>query len=115
MIRFADSALKYAEGIQLNDTTKLQFRVGIHVGQVVAGMIGKSKPYFDLWGDNVNHASRMESTGKPMRIQVSDDVKQLVVKYFSDTFSFEDRGEIEVKGKGKVRTHFVVPTYDGNE
>jgi class 3 adenylate cyclase len=82
----------------------VQMRVGIHTGAAVAGVIGTSKFSYDLWGDTVNTASRMESHGEAGRIHVSEDV----FLKLSEKFTFEERGEIEVKGKGVMRTWFLV-------
>jgi class 3 adenylate cyclase len=71
---------------------------------VVAGVIGRHRFIYDLWGDTVNTASRMEAHGLPGRIQVTDAVR----RQLDGRFDFEDRGEIEVKGKGRLRTHLVV-------
>jgi class 3 adenylate cyclase len=76
----------------------MKLRVGINSGPVVAGVIGKSKYIYDLWGDTVNLASRMESGGMPDAIQVTRSVYERL----KDQFVFESRGEIEVKGKGSV-------------
>jgi class 3 adenylate cyclase len=82
----------------LENRVSMQVRIGINSGPVVAGVIGKSKYIYDLWGDTVNLASRMESTGVPGAIQVT----RSVYEQLKDKFAFEPRGEIEVKGKGKV-------------
>jgi len=76
----------------------MKMRIGINSGPVVAGVIGKSKYIYDLWGDTVNLASRMESGGLPDSIQVTRPVYETL----KDIFSFEPRGTIEVKGKGNV-------------
>jgi class 3 adenylate cyclase len=78
-------------------------RIGIHSGPVVGGVIGKKKFIYDVWGDTVNVASRMESTGTPGAVQISNET-YLRIK---NMYEFEDRGEIEVKGKGPMRTWLV--------
>ena len=81
----------------------IKLRIGIHCGEVVAGVIGKNKYAYDLWGDTVNTASRMESHGIENKIQVSDEFRS----FLTNKFNFEERGEIEVKGKGKMKTWFL--------
>jgi class 3 adenylate cyclase len=82
----------------------LQFRVGLASGPAVAGVIGKSRFSYDLWGDTVNLASRMESHGVPGRAQLDEQTCTLLGK----RFTCEDRGMIDVKGKGAVHTFFLV-------
>ena len=78
-------------------------RIGINTGPVVGGVIGKKKFIYDVWGDTVNIASRMESTGSPGSVHVSHETYLRI----QDSYVFEDRGEIEVKGKGKMRTWLI--------
>ena len=81
----------------------LDVRVGVHTGPVLAGVIGTRKFAYDIWGDTVNVASRMESHGLPGHLQVSDDVRRALGK----RYKFEDRGVIEIKNHDPVRTWFV--------
>ena len=82
---------------------RLQLRIGINSGAVVAGVIGKRKFIYDLWSDAVNTASRMESQGVAGRVQVTDATRQLL----GAPFLFEDRGTIDVKGMGALHTWFL--------
>ena len=87
----------------------LHLRVGLNTGPVVAGVIGKHKFIYDLWGDAVNTASRMESHGVPDRVHVSATTFERVRR----RFEMESRGEIEVKGKGRMQTYLIAePTPD---
>jgi adenylate cyclase len=81
-----------------------RMRVGIHVGPVVAGVIGSRKFAFDLWGDSVNVASRLEATSLPGRIQVSEAVATAL----GSEFVLEPRGPVELKGKGAMPTWFLL-------
>lgn len=81
----------------------LQVRIGIHSGPLVAGVIGELKPFYDIWGDTVNIASRMESHGFPGRLHVSDDVRQRIQNHYQ----LEERGTIEIKNRGQMKTWFV--------
>jgi len=82
----------------------LQIRVGVHSGAVVAGVIGQRKFAYDIWGDTVNVAARMESHGEAGRIQISADTAE----FLDGGFVVEPRGEIEVKGKGMMAAYFLV-------
>jgi class 3 adenylate cyclase len=81
----------------------LELRIGINSGTVVAGVIGKKRYSYDLWGDTVNLASRMESHGVPGAIQVTESTYKLL----KDGFRFEDRGFVDVKGKGALRAYLL--------
>ena len=82
----------------------LDLRVGVHAGKVVAGVIGSTKFAYDIWGDTVNVASRLESHGAPGRVHVSEDFRRALPA----TFECEERGPIEVKGKGTMQTYWLI-------
>ena len=78
-------------------------RIGIHCGTATAGIIGMTRFSYDIWGDAVNFASRMESHGLPDRIQVSEAFRELT----KDAFEFEERGTTDLKGLGATKTFFL--------
>ena len=103
----AEMALEMNQAIeQFNQETDktLSIRIGINTGEVVAGVIGTKKFIYDLWGDAVNTAYRMESHGVPNRIQVTATTYELL----KDKYHFQPRGKIPIKGKGKMATYFLI-------
>jgi adenylate cyclase len=85
--------------------TPLNLRVGIHCGPLIAGVIGETRLSYDIWGDTVNVAQRMEAHGEPGRIQVSAVFRDLA----GDAFSYTPRGPVEVKGSGSLETFWLQP------
>ena len=82
-----------------------RMRVGIHNGPVVAGIVGVKKFQYDIWGDTVNTASRLESSGEPGKVNISQKTYDIIKN--DSRFSFESRGKIDVKGKGEIEMWFV--------
>ena len=106
-VRVASMALDLAAAVGRIDAAKrlgIRFRIGIHCGPVIAGVIGTKKFIYDVWGDTVNLASRMESLGVPGKVQITQDV----LTRLGNDFRFERRGTIDVKGKGPTPTWFLV-------
>ncbi|CAG5122835.1 unnamed protein product, partial [Candidula unifasciata] len=90
--------------INENSFNNFLLRIGLNVGPVVAGVIGVKKPHYDIWGNTVNVASRMDSTGLPSKIQVTMDMYSILSKY---GYALTLRGIVKVKGKGDMQTYFL--------
>jgi class 3 adenylate cyclase len=82
-----------------------EMRAGIHTGSVVAGIVGAKKFQYDIWGDTVNTASRMETSGEVGQVNISEVTYELIKNH--SEFTFTSRGKVEVKGKGEVAMWFV--------
>uniref|UniRef100_H3C5T6 Adenylate cyclase type 5 n=1 Tax=Tetraodon nigroviridis TaxID=99883 RepID=H3C5T6_TETNG len=93
--------MKYINEHSFNN---FKMKIGLNIGPVVAGVIGARKPQYDIWGNTVNVASRMDSTGVPERIQVTADLQQVLSAY---NYTLEYRGVVTVKGKGEMMTYFL--------
>ncbi|XP_076873132.1 adenylate cyclase type 1 isoform X1 [Brachyhypopomus gauderio] len=100
---FAIEMFDVLDAINYQSYNDFVLRVGINVGPVVAGVIGARRPQYDIWGNTVNVASRMDSTGVQGKIQVTEDVFRLL----SGHYCFLCRGQVTVKGKGQMLTYFL--------
>jgi class 3 adenylate cyclase len=103
MANFAIDLIDTIHSMEFDVPKKLDVRVGFHFGRAIAGVIGIDKYAYDIWGDTVNIASRMESHGSPGRIHVSQSAYEVL----KGRFLFEPRGTIQVKGKGEMETYFL--------
>jgi len=101
----ARAMLATVAGIADETAVPIAVRIGIHTGPAIAGVIGRKKFSYDVWGTTVNIASRMESHGQAGKIHIS----QAVARRLAGRFALEDRGEIDVKGSGHMHTFFLGP------
>ncbi|EFC43400.1 hypothetical protein NAEGRDRAFT_68774 [Naegleria gruberi] len=109
MLRFAIEIMSFLKNINQSNNTAINLRIGLHTGDAVGGVIGFKKFAYDLWGDTINTASRMESTSLPGRIQISRSTYGRVY----DLFEFEER-MVEVKGKGLSQTYLLKEKHHEN-
>jgi class 3 adenylate cyclase len=104
MAAFALDLMAVAGTVATREEKHIKLRIGIHTGPVIAGVIGTNRFTYDLWGDTVNIASRMESQGIPGKIQVSE----MVYHRLKDEFLLESRGPLQIRGIGEMQTYFLV-------
>jgi class 3 adenylate cyclase/CHASE3 domain sensor protein len=104
MADFSLEALSALKSQNKQMSRNLEIRIGMHSGTVAAGIIGRKKFAYDLWGDVVNITSRLEGTAEPMKIHVSESVHARL----EDSYLFEERGEVELRNRGKLRTYYLI-------
>jgi class 3 adenylate cyclase len=102
-IEIRDFMLAHKKEKEAGGELSFELRIGIHTGPVVAGIVGVKKYAYDIWGDAVNIASRMESSGEPGKINISGSTYELIKDKFTCTY----RGKIEAKKKGMIDMYFV--------
>jgi len=105
-VAVAEMALAMLDAVEtmgLAPAELLQLRIGLHTGPLIAGVLGTHKFVYDVWGDTVNTAKRMESYGQPGRIHISAATREAL----GEAFRCEPRGLIEIKGKGAMDTYFL--------
>ena len=115
-MEFRDFALRMQE---LNSSSKdammpWELRIGLHTGPVIGGIVGTTKFAYDVWGDSVNIASRIESSSVPGKVNISETTYELV----KDFFVCEHRGKVSAKNKGQIDMHFLdrlKPEFSANE
>ncbi|RWS16973.1 hypothetical protein B4U79_05975 [Dinothrombium tinctorium] len=105
LTEFALSLKETLNNINKESFNNFVLRMGINQGPITAGVIGARKPHYDMWGNTVNVASRMESTGKAGCIQVVEETARILEEF---GYVFEQRGLVSVKGKGKLMTYYLV-------
>lgn len=103
IVNFARGMLKDIEDFNASSDVKLFMRIGINSGSLIAGVIGKTKFVYDIWGDTVNVASRMESSGETSKIHVSEQTMALT----KAAIAYSEPVEMEIKGKGAMKTYFI--------
>lgn len=109
LVEFAISLMGLLDSINRESFQNFKLRIGIDHGPVIAGVVGATKPQYDIWGNTVNVASRMDSCGVTGRIQVTDKTAKLLE---AAGYQLQCRGPIEVKGKGNLVTHLLISQYD---
>jgi adenylate cyclase len=107
-LEMQEFVVKRAIENEQNEIPFFEMRLGIHAGPIVAGIVGVKKFQYDVWGDAVNTASRMESNGMVGKVNISETLYELIKD--EECFTFEYRGHIHAKGKGEIKMYFVEKT-----
>lgn len=105
LVDLAFSMRNTLDTINAQSFNNFMLKIGINHGPILAGVIGATKPHYDIWGNTVNVSSRMESTGQPGKIQVVEACMNILKRY---GFKFEKRGLVKVKGKGELMTYYLI-------
>lgn len=110
MVSFGTALMKTLARINKDALQEFKLRIGISCGPVIAGVVGALKPQYDIWGDTVNVASRMDSSGIIGRINVTHTVANVLMK--CSQLELECRGPVMIKGKGEMVTYLVKTAFD---
>ena len=105
LIRFALAMMKCLEKFNLERNHNFKLRIGIAIGPVIAGVVGAVKPQYDIWGDTVNVASRMDTFGLLNHIHITEEVARILLE--NNLFNLVCRGLVDIKGKGKLVTYLI--------
>ncbi|XP_011505014.1 PREDICTED: adenylate cyclase type 2 [Ceratosolen solmsi marchali] len=112
LVEFAISLMTLLDQINRESFQRFKLRIGLNHGPVIAGVVGAQKPQYDIWGNTVNVASRMDSCGEMGKIQVTEDTAKILKNV---GYELTCRGPIYVKGKGTLTTYFVKTPFDNRE
>ncbi len=104
LVKFGLEMVNYLQEKNKNSFIEWKCRIGIHSGEIISGVVGKSRFQFDVMGDNVNIAARVESNGRPMSVAITEETKALLLP---EQFQFETLGSVYLKGKGERNLFFV--------
>jgi adenylate cyclase len=104
LVNFGLGMVDYLHAKNSKSSIEWKCRIGIHSGEIISGVVGKSRFQFDVMGDNVNIAARVESNGRPMSVAITEETKSLL---FPEQFQFEAHGSVHLKGKGNRELFFV--------